>query len=208
MGKVTNTVQDWNSFVQQIQDNDNQDLCTDLSQITLSRIKQNLTDSGFLEQAIFPELALEIQPELNKLCREYALPLNLDSSPPTQEHIYNTLCYCYCRDTEKTGAVFADCQVLKGGNQDKTHYIALTHETLVRESKTGMTVLLRFDPSTSKEAIIIQCLALWELIRTLAKLENIDLEHIAPYFPNVVHSIHITLFILPCSTNKEILVDI
>ena len=211
MGEVANTAQDWNSFVQQIQENDSQNVCPDSSQITLSRIKQNLTDSGFLEQAIFPELALEIQPELNKLCREYALPINLDSSPS----IYNTLCFyntqevdCYCRDTEKTGAVFADCQVLKGGNHDKTYYIALTHETLIREHKAGMTVLRRFDPSTSKEAMTILCLTLWELIQTLAKLENIDLEHITPYYPNIVRSAHVTLCILPCNMNKETLVDI
>ena len=71
-----------------------------------------------------------------------------------------------------------------------------------------MTVLLRFDPSTSKEAMIISCLTLWELIRTLAKLENIDLEHITPYYPDIVRSAHVTLFVLPINSNKEILVDI
>ena len=156
MGEAANTAQDWNSFIQQIQENDSQIICPDSSQLTLSRIKQNLADSGFLEQAILPELALEIQPELNRLCREYALPVNLDSSLSTQAHIFNTLCFyntqevdCYCRNTEKTGAVFADCQVLKGGNQDKAFYIALTHETSLKKQKAGMTVLLRFDPSTS-----------------------------------------------------------
>ena len=56
--------------------------------------------------------------------------------------------------------------------------------------------------------MIISCLTLWELIRTLAKLENIDLEHITPYYPEIVRSAHVTLFVLPINSNKEILVDI
>ena len=114
-----------------------------------------------------------------KICKDYALPSNPDNDTAAQARIYSTLTFyntkysdCYCKDPEKTGTVFADCQVLKGGNLDKTYYISLTHECTVKKAMAGIGVLARFDPSVSKEAWTIALLALWDLIRMLAKLEN------------------------------------
>ena len=106
---------------------------------------------------------------------------------------------CYCKDPDKTGLVFADCQVLKGGNLDKTYYIALIHECSVKEAMAGIEVLACFDPSVSKEAATIALLTPWDLIRTLVKLENIDLEYIAPYFPDNTCYAHISMITLPSS---------
>ena len=183
MGESTVPAIDWQSYVQQLQDTDyiGKDLDA-AGPLSIDNIKQDLVESGFLEQAIFPEIAEEIRPELRKICKDYALPSNSDDNTAIHARVYSTLTFhkkkysdCYCKDPDKTGAVFADCQVLRGGNMDKTYYIALTHDSTVRNLMAGIGVLARFDPSVSKEASTLALLALWDLIRMLAKLENIVL---------------------------------
>ena len=204
------------NFLQHLQDGENLNNGSENATITIKSINQDLAELGFLEQAVFPEIAKEIQPELHKICKEYALPTNPGTDSATQAHVFSTLNFhniktvdCYCQELELTGAIFADCQVLRGGNLDKTYYIALAHETLTYTGYRGITVMARFDPRTSREAMNIALLILWDIIRLLAKLEGIDLEHISPIFPLRIRSSHVSMFTLPCTDNhKEILMDV
>ena len=147
-----------------------------------------------------PEVSAEekyeaIQSVVN-LCLESTLPTFTDLSSETIAKKFLTLSFparldvdCYCNTGKEFG--HPECTVLRGGNKDRLFYISLAHKTSELSGKRSLNLFFRFDPSVDKPTMAIEAIQFWDLLRILAKLENIPQERVLPFIPDTLPTHHI-----------------
>ena len=130
------------------------------------------------------------------LCLESTLPTFTDLSSETIAKKFLTLSFpprqevdCYCNAGKDLG--HPECTVLRGGNKDKLFYISLAHKTSELSGKRSLNLFFRFDPSVDKPTMAIVAIQFWDLLRILAKLENIPQERVLPFIPDTLPIYHI-----------------
>ena len=178
--------------------------------LTAEIIKKRLREEDAINILQNPQVISSLTPEIIRLCRTGTLPTGEDSTNEIKAKHFSTLkflkqeyveCYCAEKDDGVLGAK-AECSILLGGTADKEYYVALAHEinTGIPDHR-GITVIARFDTEVNKNNTHIIMLTLWELYRTLAKLEDINMEQLLPVTVNGTPSFHNNCVIL--KSNKE-----
>ena len=103
-----------------------------------------------------------------------------------------------------------ECGILQGVTRDREYYVALAHEIASKtQEHRGITLTARFDTRVNKTAMIIPLLTLWNLYKTLAKIEGISTEHILPIRVENTPTYHNNSLIINCSKeNRDKMADI